>query len=271
MKTAIYRRVSTDHQDNSMLAQEAMNEMYCTRLQLPPATSFSDDDVSGSIFMMDRPGGGGLLRWLEIACLGAGAVHLVTAKQDRLGRDTLDQITTIRRIWEMGVTPHFTSEGGAFPRTDQNELLFEIKASCAQYERNLIRSRTRTVLNHKAKQGQLIGTVPYGWDCVYTFADGFQHTSPVALNFLKDPVANALLATHGAIQSKLLVINEAEQQVIKDVRQWVAWGHKQEPIAHKLNEMGIPTKTGKTWSAGNVRSLLNVTTAEKMAAQAAVG
>ncbi len=155
--TAVYRRVSTDKQDNSLEVQEVLNAEYCTRLSLPmvggKAELFEDPDTSGSIFFVEREGGRLLMERLQ----RGGIKHLVTAKQDRLGRDTLDTITTIRRIWEMGITPHFTCEGGAFPRTPQNELLFEIKASVAQYERNLIRERTRLVLQLKFNRHELIG------------------------------------------------------------------------------------------------------------------
>ena len=136
---ALYRRVSTDHQDNSLEVQEALNTEYCRRLDMPVlAEPYADPDVSGSIPFVERAGGKALMARLQ----HGDVKHLVTAKQDRLGRDTLDTIATIRRVWELGITPHFTAEGGAFPRTPQNELLFEIKASVAQYERNLIRDRT---------------------------------------------------------------------------------------------------------------------------------
>jgi DNA invertase Pin-like site-specific DNA recombinase len=85
--------------------------------------TYADPDVSGSIPFIERPGGRALLARLE-----HGDVKiLVTAKQDRLGRDTLDTIATIRKVWEMGIVPHFPAEDGALPRTAQNELLFEIR------------------------------------------------------------------------------------------------------------------------------------------------
>ena len=174
---AIYRRVSTDHQDNSLQVQEALNDEYCRRLHIPMLEqAYEDEDVSGSIQFLERSGGFALMTRLT----HGDVLHLITSKQDRLGRDTLDTIATIRKIWEMGITPHFTAEGGAFPRTPQNELLFEIKASVAQYERNLIGERTRAVLQHKFKRGELTGNVPFGYDCLYTFADESTLVSPRA-------------------------------------------------------------------------------------------
>jgi len=241
----LYRRVSTDHQDNSLEVQEALNVEYCQRLDiesLPEA--YADPDVSGSIPFRERAAGGALLARLQFG----DVKHLVTAKQDRLGRDTLDTILTIRTVWELGITPHFPAEGGAFPRTAQNELLFEIKASVAQYERNLIRDRTRAVMQHKFKAGQLTGHVPFGFDCVYTFADGSTLVSARALS------AGEL---RGKPVSKVLVDNPQEQAILLSMTAWRVSGWKLAQIAAQLNATGQPTKLGCRWSAGNVDSVLN--------------
>jgi len=240
----IYRRVSTDHQDNSMELQEHLNTEYCQRLGLVMLEqTYEDPDVSGSIWFNERTGGNALLvrlQWGDVK-------HLVTAKQDRLGRDTLDTIATIRKIWDLGITPHFPAEGGAFPRTPQNELLFEIKASVAQYERNLIRDRTRAVMRHKFNQGQLTGNVPYGFDCLYTFADGETMLSARALPASQLP---------GKPLNKQLVDNAAEQAVLRQMRAWRDAGWKLEQIADELNRRGTYTKLDCRWQAGNVASVL---------------
>jgi DNA invertase Pin-like site-specific DNA recombinase len=243
---AIYRRVSTDHQDNSLAVQEALNDEYCRRLQLSSLPEpYEDEDVSGSIPFAERIGGNALM-----ARLRHGDVrNIVTAKQDRLGRDTLDTIATIRQIWEMGVTPHFTTEGGAFPRTPQNELLFEIKASVAQYERNLIRERTKAVLRHKFERGELTGKVPFGYDCLYTFADGSTLTSVRALNPKELPA-------HREISGKRLIENFAEQAVIRDIYNLRASKWSLKRIADNLNARGFRTKLGGFWQCGTVDSIL---------------
>ena len=240
----LYRRVSTDHQDNSMELQEALNAEYCQRLGLPVLDqAYEDPDVSGSIWFAERAGGNALLVRLQFGDIK----HLVTAKQDRLGRDTLDTIVTIRKIWGLGIIPHFTSEGGAFPRTPQNELLFEIKASVAQYERNLIRDRTRAVMRHKFNQGQLTGNVPFGYDCLYTFADGKTLLSARALPADQLP---------GKPVSKRLMDNFPEQATIRQMRAWRDSGWKLEQIAEELNRRGSFSKLDCRWQAGNVASVL---------------
>ena len=255
--TAIYRRVSTDHQENSLAVQEALNDEYCRRLQLPPLPEpYEDEYVSGSIPFVERTGGKAL-----IARLQHGDVrNLVTAKQDRLGRDTLDTIATIRKIWDMGITPHFTAEGGAFPRTPQNELLFEIKASVAQYERNLIRERTRAVLRHKFERGELTGKVPFGYDCVYSFADGSRLTSPRALSSKE-------LAAQGEVIEKQLIENTPEQAIIRDIFNFRASDWSLKRIADYLNACGHKTKLGNSWQCGTVDSILRSRHAAKAIAK----
>jgi site-specific DNA recombinase len=239
---AVYRRVSTSHQDNSLELQEHLNTEYTQRLGFR-LLDYADDDVSGSIWFKERAGGNALITRLQ----RGDVKHLITAKQDRLGRDTLDAIATIRQVWDMGITPHFTAEGGALPRTPQNELLFEIKASVAQYERNLIRDRTRAVMRRKFDQGQLTGNVPFGWDCLYTFADGCTLTSPRALPARELP---------GTPVSKQLVDNPAEQATIRLMRAWRDAGWKLEQIADELNRRGLKTKLNCQWQVGNVASVL---------------
>jgi DNA invertase Pin-like site-specific DNA recombinase len=262
--SVIYRRVSTDHQDNSLQVQEALNDEYCKRLHLATTgpsiwspdgqssegLSFADDDVSGSIPFLERPGSRALLQRLQRGDIQ----HLVTAKQDRLGRDTLDQIATIRHVWGLGITPHFPAEGGALPRNPQNELLFEIKASVAQYERNLIRDRTRAVLHHKFARNQLTGKVPFGFDCIYRFKDGATHHTNHALSAKE-------LAHLGQdpddVVAKDLVANPAEQAAVR-----LMWRLRHtdrltlEAVAAELNRRGLRPKLGGAWQFGNVDSVL---------------
>lgn len=276
-KAAVYRRVSTDHQDNSLVVQEAANDDYCRRLQLALDRTFDDPDVSGSIPFRERNGGRALLNRLA----QGGIQHLVVSKQDRLGRDTLDQIATIRYVWSLGILLHIVMEGGAKPRTPENELMFEMKASCSQYERNQIRSRVQTVLNHKFHRGELTGNVPFGYDALYTFADGFEFRSPKALS----ATALAPLLVHGAVRGKFLVDNPAEQAWVlrivemrktmnlNQLAQWLnANGVKPKlPAGTLIRSHGRDIISSGRWSTGNVDSLLKSRHTEKILSNAEHG
>jgi len=110
----------------------------------------------------------------------------------------------------MGRSDSRLAGGGAFPRTPQNEQLFEIKASVAQYERNLVRDRTRAVMQHKFSQGQLTGNVPFGFDCLYTFADRSSLTSARALPARELPRVAV---------NKQLIANAVEQATLRQMRE----------------------------------------------------
>ena len=244
-------------------------------------SQYADADTSGSIPFRDRPGG---LALLNRALVG-GIQHIITSKQDRLGRDTMNTIATVRALWEAGIVPHFTAEGGALPRTSQNQLLFEIKASVANYELNLIRERTTMVLRHKARRGELTGTIPYGWDCAYTFADGHVTVRGVAYSTTtaKDPTPERLaleresavaLAEHGQILTSLLVPNTTEQHWLRQIATWRGYRGPELPlrtqhmsfkaIADHLNQRGIPSKSGGRWQCGNVDGLLHARRSQQL-------
>jgi putative DNA-invertase from lambdoid prophage Rac len=240
----LYGRVSTDKQD--MQRQERMFVDYCHRNQLHPVLTLLDEDTSGSIPFGVRQNGGRLLAEIQLR-IAFGKVEVVTTEQDRIGRDTLDIIATIRAIWQLGAVPHFTAEGGALPRTPENELRMEIKASVAQYERNKIRQRIQTKLDGKRAHGELCGTLSYGWNVRYRFTDG--HELLITSHALRarqelDP----LLAQHGALVSQILEPNLAEQPWLLQMYEWrrAGWGYHR--IATELNRLNVPTKTG----AGNV-------------------
>jgi putative DNA-invertase from lambdoid prophage Rac len=155
-------RVSTDKQD--MQRQERMFADYCHRNALQPVLTLLDEDTSGSIPFREREHGGRLLAEITQHVSLSVNLAIVTTEQDRIGRDTLDIIATIRAIWQLGAVPHFIAEGGALPRSPENELRMEIKASVAQYERNKIRQRIQSKLDGKRAHGELCGTLSYGWN-----------------------------------------------------------------------------------------------------------
>lgn len=161
----IYRRVSTAKQDASIEAQEAMCAAYCTRFGGPDPEAFEDLDTSGGTPFGKRPGGKALLDRLEAIAKSGSRANVVVSKLDRLGRDTVDVIGTIRRVWELGHLPHLI-EGGLFLKNAHNEFSLEVRAAAAQLERNMIRDRITTVLRHKRAQNRVVGTVPFGWRAV---------------------------------------------------------------------------------------------------------
>lgn len=269
----LYGRVSTYKQD--MQRQERMFVDYCHRNQLHPVLTLLDEDTSGSVPFRERENGGRLLAEIQ-SRIPTGKIEVVTTEQDRIGRDTLDIISTIRAIWQLGAVPHFTAEGGVLPRTPENELRMEIKASVAQYERNKIRQRIQSKLDGKRAHGELCGTLSYGWNVRYRFTNGHE-LLVIARALRAREELEPLVVQHGVLVTQILEPNSTEQQWLLQMHHWrqAGWGYGR--IASELNRLKVPTKTGPgnlihyqgvkrfscgRWQCGNVHKVLNSRTTQ---------
>lgn len=236
-----YERVSTDKQD--MDRQRYMLDQFANHGGHPVLARFADPDVSASILMVRREGGGRMLKF--IAGLGGKKFYLVTTELDRIGRDLVDAVGTCRRIWEAGGVPVFTAEGGPKERTPENEMYIGMRASAAQYERDKIRQRIRSKFEYKRSVGELCGTVPYGFNAVPTGA-----------------------TTSKGVAVREMTENLEEQAWILRMVQWRAEGTGFHTIAKMLNAGGCKTKTGKgIWQSGNVAKVLSNKTVQTWLAE----
>lgn len=236
----IYRRVSTARQEASTEAQEAMCTAYCTRFGGPDPEAFEDLDTSGGTPFSKRPGGKAMLDRLEALRKSGTRANVVASKLDRLGRDTVDVIGTIRRVWELGHLPHFI-EGGLFLKTPHNEFSLEVRASAAQLERNMIRDRITTVLSHKRAQNRVVGTVPYGYRDART-DDG---------RFLEeDPDQQAIL--------RWMIAHRAPAKPFHAIASLTGPGWGYERIATWLNKNNYRSRLPHGgWNPGMIHSVLN--------------
>lgn len=279
---ALYSCASGDHLDEPLLAQKRRVADYCAdkHLETSEALTFNDSDTSFRIPLTEREGGAVLLQRILLGDVS----HVVVAKFDPLGRSVNEVLNMLKIFDEARVCLHIVDVGGDTITTQghMGRLVMNIFASIAKWDVAEIRDRTIEVLHAKARRGELTGTVPFGWDCVYAFADGYEHTSSRALNFnpqrrnskqefATDDEAIILSQLHGVMTSRRIVRNEAEQAVIADARQWRSIGSSLRAIAYRLNELGIRSKLGVEWSAGNVVKLLNKTTVEKLNTTAVEG
>jgi len=224
---AVYRRVSTDKQDGSLETQENRVAIYLNlkTFLATDQTTFYDADTSGSVPILERPGGAKLFATLRHC---PQIKHLVVAKLDRLGRSARDLLETVHRLDEMGVTLHIVDMGGDSLSSQgaAGRLMFVILAGMAEFERELIRGRIQDALDRRFEQRRIIGTVPYGYDLN---PDG---------NLVDNPVQQAVIRR------------------IAHLRDDVKCSYGQ--IAFQLNAEGVPTKTGKgKWQCGNVAGVLN--------------
>jgi DNA invertase Pin-like site-specific DNA recombinase len=138
-----YLRVSTESQADSGLGLEAQQtaiESAAARLGLTLAQTFTDAGVSGGLALEQRPA---LLAALD--AIRAGDLLLV-AKRDRLGRDVLNVAMIERLVERRGARVYSAAGEGTDDDTPTGKLMRQIIDAFAEYERALIRARTRAAM-----------------------------------------------------------------------------------------------------------------------------
>lgn len=258
---AIYRRVSTDKQDDSLELQENRVLDYCRwkGFRVEPELMFADPDTSGRTPIRERPGGCALMNRLQYG----DVKHLVVAKLDRLGRNVRDALNVLEALEKLGITLHITDLGGESISTQGHigRLILTILMAVAEWEANEIRDRITKSLRAKFDRGELTGHVPYGYDCEYRFADGHTLLSARALT-------RAQLETMPPVVSRRLVPNEQEARWIRFMTSRRAGGAPLKRIAAELNHLGVSTKQGRPWQVGSVHSVLQSRHARRLIAKA---
>lgn len=204
-QAVIYGRLSKG--DASLESHEQRNLAYVEFQKFKLLCRYEDEDTSGGVPLLERPGGMAMINRLR----HGDVRHLVVAKLDRLGRWARDVLDTIETLQALKVTLHIVDFGGDTITTQghMGKLILTLFAGIAEWERSEIRDRTRKRAQHKFDKGELIGTVPFGYDAEYVFADGHKAVTAVAYN----PEDLAILTrAHGAVTSKRLVDNCVQLQ-----------------------------------------------------------
>ena len=140
-----YARISTDEQSLD-LQIDALQAEGCERV--------FQETASGA-----APNRAGLARALK-AC-SSGDV-LVAWKLDRLGRSTLDLVGLVEKLKKKGVgLKVLTGEGASVDTTrPEGKLIFAVFAAFAEFERELIRERTKAGMLAAKRRGRHIGRPP---------------------------------------------------------------------------------------------------------------
>lgn len=174
---------------------------------------YTDAGISAAMALRNRPAGYDMWHAAQEGDI------IIASKLDRIFRDSLDALHSYRDLKErkvdlvlldMGVDP-VTQEDGI------GKLMFTMLSAFADWERTRIATRMRDGKTAKIRNGgHAGGEAPYGFRIV------------------------------GSRRDAKLEINADEQQVIERVvrmherhRPWV--------IARRLNEDGVPTRSGKPW------------------------
>lgn len=179
MKVVGYTRVSTSEQadnGNGLAAQRAAIEAACERKGWELVTVLEDRGLSGKS-RKDR-------KALEaaVAMCEAGAVQaLVTAKLDRLSRSIIDFATLMEQARKAGWAI-VVLDCDFDMTTPQGELMANMLAAFAQFERRVIGQRTKDALAVKKARGERAGGRPSTLPAKVVQRIQREHAQGVALN-----------------------------------------------------------------------------------------
>lgn len=153
-----YLRVSTDDQALGPEAQRAAIDRWAAAAGVVVVSWHEDRGVSGGASLDKRPA---LLEALEAAKV-AGAGVIVVAKRDRLARDPIVAAMTEAAAARIGA--RVTSAAGEGEGDDPAALLMRRMVDAfAEYERHLIKARTKAALAVKRARGERVGALPIGF------------------------------------------------------------------------------------------------------------
>ena len=227
MKAIGYIRVSTVDQADSGLSLEAQQTKIRTWSDANGyelTEIFTDAGISGKR-ADNRPG---LQDALNVACkVRSSGTAMVVYSLSRLARSTKDAIAIAERLDKAGADLVSLSEK-IDTTSAAGKMVFRMLAVLAEFERDLVSERTTAALAVKRRNGQRIsGRIPYGYD----------------------------LADDGV----MLMPNEVEQAVIRDMGAMRSGGMSLEKIAAELTDRNVATKTGrsKRWGHRSVASILH--------------
>ena len=205
-----YIRVSTDEQTLGPEAQHAALTQWCAAHGAELAAVHADQGISGAAALDKRPG---LLAALA-ALKTHGAGVLLVAKRDRLARDPIVSAMVEAAAARAGATVR-AADGAGDGDGPADVLMRRIVDAFAEYERLLIKARTRAALAVKKRRNERVGEPCYGWKLA---ADGV-HLEP-------DPT---------------------EQTIVARVQQDRAAGLTLRAIAERLAAAGLAPRRGGRW------------------------
>lgn len=222
-KVAAYARVSTDHEEQQS-SYEAQVDYYTNYIKSRDDWEFvalySDEGISGcNIKHRD-----GFNTMVQDAL--AGKINLIITKSvSRFARNTVDSLSTIRKLKDNGCECYFEKEN-IWTFDAKGELLITIMSSLAQEESRSISENVT-------------------WGHRKRFADG------------KVMVPFGRFLGYDRGEDGNLIVNEEQAKIVRLIYKLFLDGYSAYKVAQKLTELGIPTPGGKkNWSGSTVRSIL---------------
>lgn len=142
-----YGRVSTGQQTTENQRLELEQSGYV----IDPEFWFADEGVSGKVAASQRPAFKAMLGQIR------KGETLVVSKLDRLGRDAIDVLQTVRQLGERGIKVIVLQLGNTDLTAPAGKLLLSMLAAVAEMERDLLVERTQAGLARAKAEGRKLG------------------------------------------------------------------------------------------------------------------
>lgn len=146
MATFAYLRVST----NDQTTEQQLKQILDAGHSVESDRVYVEQGVSGKVPALQRE------QFKRLHDRLSAQDSIIVAKLDRLGRDTLDVISTIESLTAMGVSVVVLGLG-VLDQSPQSRLTLTMLAAIGQFERELISERTKAKLAQLKAEGVKLG------------------------------------------------------------------------------------------------------------------
>ena len=222
-RVAAYARVSTDSEEQ-LTSYEAQVDYYTKYIHSRSDWEFVEVYTDEGISATNTKRRDGFNRMVQDAL--DGKIDLIVTKSvSRFARNTVDSLTTVRKLKEAGVEVYFEKEN-IWTLDSKGELLITIMSSLAQEESRSISENVTWGQRKRFADGKV--SIPYGQFLGYCKgADGLPEIVP------------------------------EEAEVVRVIYRMCMEGMPTSAIARHLTQQGILTPSGKqVWQRATVESIL---------------
>ena len=222
-RVAAYARVSTDSEEQ-LTSYEAQVDYYTRYIQSRPDWEFVGVYADEGISATNTKRRESFKRMVQDAL--DGKIDLIVTKSvSRFARNTVDSLTTVRKLKDSGVEVYFEKEN-IWTLDSKGELLINIMSSLAQEESRSISENVTWGQRKRFADGKV--SIPYGHFLGYRKgANGLPEIVP------------------------------EEGEIVRTIYRMFIEGQSTNAIARHLTQQGIPTPAKKTvWQKATVESIL---------------
>lgn len=221
LKVAIYIRVSTQYQiDKDSLQVQKRELVAYAQMVLGINEYVIFEDPGYSAKNTDRPDYQRMMSRLRTGEFS----HLLVWKIDRISRNLLDFSSMYKELKDLGIT--FVSKNEQFDTSNAiGEAMLKIILVFAELERNMTSERVTAVMLSRAENGQWNGgRIPFGYE------------------WSKSEKVFSVIPSEEKVVTLIYSLYEQYQSVLY--------------VTRYLNDAGLKTKAGKSWSTTGVYKIL---------------